>query len=383
MAPRRVHGRRMTCPFLVASLSWLVAGSAFGALELGNAILVEADGVAIDVPGYSVPSFVHWNEDGLKDLVVGEGSGSYDARVRVYLNVGAEHLPQFGGFFHAQSDGADLMLTGSGCLGLFPRVVYWDADDRKDLLVGTALGNVRIYLNVGTNDEPTFDGGALLRVGLPGLKASIDVGSRATPHVVDYDDDGRRDLVVGAMDGRVFLFINEGADTSPDFHAMTFATGSAGTLYVPTGRSSPIVVDLDDDGRKDLLVGNTNGQLLFYVNEGTNAAPLFSGFEYVESSGVPIDLPGFARSRPFLGDWPDGAPHDVLIGASDGRVRLYRDMSCPADLDGSGDVGFGDVLRVIEVWGVCAPGCTRDLNGNGTVDFADLLVVIGSWGPCP
>ncbi|MCP3902970.1 MAG: hypothetical protein GY715_04975 [Planctomycetes bacterium] len=54
---------------------------------------------------------------------------------------------------------------------------------------------------------------------------------------------------------------------------------------------------------------------------------------------------------------------------------------CP-DLDGSGDVGFGDILGIIGAWGPC-PGCAQDLNGNGTVDFTDILVAISNWGPCP
>ena len=63
------------------------------------------------------------------------------------------------------------------------------------------------------------------------------------------------------------------------------------------------MVDLDEDGRKDLVVGNTYGQVLLYRNVGTNAAPLFSGYEYVHSSGVPIDLEFGPRSRPNACDW--------------------------------------------------------------------------------
>ncbi|MHC5113429.1 MAG: DUF2341 domain-containing protein [Planctomycetota bacterium] len=58
------------------------------------------------------------------------------------------------------------------------------------------------------------------------------------------------------------------------------------------------------------------------------------------------------------------------------------DIACPADIDGSGDVGFGDILQVIGNWGPCPPECPQDLSGNGAVDFADILVIIGSWGPC-
>ena len=55
-------------------------------------------------------------------------------------------------------------------------------------------------------------------------------------------------------------------------------------------------------------------------------------------------------------------------------------VPCPADLDGSGAVDFGDVLAVLSAWG--SAGGPEDLDGNGTVEFGDLLVVLSSWGPC-
>ncbi len=54
---------------------------------------------------------------------------------------------------------------------------------------------------------------------------------------------------------------------------------------------------------------------------------------------------------------------------------------CPADLDDSGAVDFGDVLAVLEAWG--NPGGPEDLDDSGTVDFGDLLIVLAAWGPCP
>ncbi|MHC5113568.1 MAG: PHB depolymerase family esterase [Planctomycetota bacterium] len=55
---------------------------------------------------------------------------------------------------------------------------------------------------------------------------------------------------------------------------------------------------------------------------------------------------------------------------------------CPADLDGSGDVGFGDILAIIAAWGPCGAPCPEDLSGNGSVDFADILAVIAAFGDC-
>ncbi|MHC5113903.1 MAG: GEVED domain-containing protein, partial [Planctomycetota bacterium] len=58
-------------------------------------------------------------------------------------------------------------------------------------------------------------------------------------------------------------------------------------------------------------------------------------------------------------------------------------LPCPADLDGSGDVGFGDILAVIGAWGPCGAPCPEDVDGSGDVGFGDILVIIGAWGPCP
>ncbi len=203
-------------------------------------------------------------------------------------------------------------------------MVYWDGDGLKDLLLGQADGTFRIFLNMGTEDEPHFDGGTLLQVGEPGAKTDIDVGARATPTPVDWNNDGRKDLVAGALDGRLHLFINESADSLPDFRAEQFVQENGQDLVIPTLRSSPFVADLDDDGRKDILSGDTSGRLLLYSNTGTDDAPTFSGYIFVESSGIPIDLDGSARSRPFACDWTGDGLIDVLIGGSDGLVRLYQ-----------------------------------------------------------
>ncbi len=57
-------------------------------------------------------------------------------------------------------------------------------------------------------------------------------------------------------------------------------------------------------------------------------------------------------------------------------------LSCPADLDDSGDVGFGDLLILLAAWGSCEGDCPADLDGSGFVGFGDLLIVLAAWGPC-
>jgi len=260
-------------------------------------------------------------------------------------------------------------------------VVYWDADARKDLLVGLADGRVQLFSNINTDDEPQFDAGTYLQVGEPGSKVDIDVVYRAAPTVVDWNHDARKDLVLGARYGKIHIFLNEGTDTEPDFRTEQFAQLNGEDLVVPSERSSPHILDLDGDDMKDLLTGNTNGELLFYSNTGSDEAPSFSDYVYVEADRVPIDLADLARSRPFVCDWTGDEPLDVLIGAGDGFVRLYQGR-CIGDITGDGKTDQADLGLFLSDWGCDDPvnGCVGDLDGDDDTDQADLSILLSDWG---
>jgi hypothetical protein len=322
----------------LAAVSLALAGVASAHLSLGPEEFVESGGVDIDVVGYSVPCLVDWNDDDLPDLLVGDGLAA--GRVRVYLNVGTETAPSFDGYFYAQADTGDLTEPGSGCLAIFPRVVYWDADGKKDMITGRSDGRVRLFTNIASDDAPAFDAGVFLQVGAPGSKVDIDVGYRATPVVVDWNSDGRKDLVVGERYGKIYVFLNEGTDDAPDFLTSLLVQEDGVDLVVPTQRSSPHIEDFDHDGKKDIVTGNTEGQILCYNNVGTDQAPVFSGYTPVEADGVPIDLGGTSRSRPFVCEWNHDGFRDLLIGYGDGLVRIYtgvehyHDAGAPEDAPG-------------------------------------------------
>lgn len=362
-------------------------------LNLGPEEIIQAEGQDIKVPGYSVPSLVDWNNDNLQDLIIGEGGGFQDAKIRVYLNTGTESEPNFSDYFYAQSEGSDLTFPSSGCMGCFPRVVYWDADMRKDLLVGQADGTIKIFLNNGTDSEPTFESGRFIKVGPD--NENLDVGSRATPTLADWNNDGLIDLVVGAYDGKIHLYLNDGADGGiPPSFDLSIPSGNivlqnGQDLVVPTKRSSPEVLDLDGDDKKDLLTGNTEGQLLFYKNIGTDDNPEFSDYSLVESDGAAIDLLNMPRSRPYICYWTgdgyfgpiDNYP-DVLIGSGDGKVRLYQGIpestAQNGDLDGNGTIDLEDMALLIYQLpktdcGLCDGA---DLTGDGNVNMDDLYRVL-------
>jgi hypothetical protein len=129
--------------------------------------------------------------------------------------------------------------------------------------------------------------------------------------------------VVGGLSGKLLVYLNAGTDAEPDFLTSFAVQDSAGDLVVPSQRSSPDVRDFDHDGKKDVLSGNTDGQIVFYSNTGTDEAPAFSGYTLVEAGGTVIDLLGTARSRPFVCEWNHDGFTDLRVGYGDGLVRLY------------------------------------------------------------
>lgn len=204
-------------------------------------------------------------------------------------------------------------------MGLFPRVAQWDDDGLFDIIAGTADGSVRIFRNLGGE---LFDEGSPVLVGPPGGKVPLDVGSRSTPCLVDWDEDGDRDLLVGAYFPRFHLLINEGGDFQQDFREIVLLSGPGGDLDVPSSRSSPDMRDLDGDGAKDLLSGDNEGRLWFFPNLGSDAEPLFHHRYQVESASVPYDIANLGRSRPRIADWNDDGHLDLLVGSCHGTVHL-------------------------------------------------------------
>ena len=75
---------------------------------------------------------------------------------------------------------------------------------------------------------------------------------------------------------------------------------------------------------------------------------------------------------------PDLAKDD---GIYDDLTLVPLTPVCREDLDGDGQVGFGDLLLVLSAWGPCRC-CPEDLDQSGAVGFGNLLEVLSAWGPC-
>jgi hypothetical protein len=197
--------------------------------------------------------------------------------------------------------------------------VDWNDDGKKDIVTGENNGNIRIYLNTGTDASPAFSGYSLLQVG----GSTFDTGDYSWIHVVDWNNDNLLDVLSGEEYGRIYLMLNEGSPGTPLFNSSVLLQDGVATLDVGE-RSSPTVTDWNGDGKKDLLSGNHSGYIYYYENKGTDANPSFSGWTSLYAGGSLLDV-GF-DAHPDVADWNNDGVIDILTGNGNGRVLYYEAM---------------------------------------------------------
>jgi len=173
-----------------------------------------------------------------------------------------------------------------------PIMVDIDGDNDLDAFVGNSDGNTLFYRNTGTANNPAFAAASTNPFGLS------DVGYIANPDFVDIDGDGDLDAFIGDYDGKTLFFKNTGTVNSPSFiAAVTNPFGLSDVGYA----AHPDFVDIDGDGDLDAFTGEYHGNMLFFKNIGTVNNPSFAaavsnpfGLSDVGGSAAPsfVDIDG-------------------------------------------------------------------------------------------
>jgi hypothetical protein len=158
------------------------------------------------------------------------------------------------------------------------------------------------------------------------VAVDIHVSSNSYPCIHDWNEDGRKDLIIGEIEkvlpdtGNIRVYLNSGTNSAPEFREYQLMEAGGGHLEVV--HAHPQIFDLDNDTIKDLVCGNENGFIYFFKNLGTNQVPYF---ETVYETLMTVDsafIDGYTNSRIHLCDWTGDGDLDIILGGQDGYVWL-------------------------------------------------------------
>ena len=307
------------------------------------------------------PTAVDWDGDGDQDLI----SGDEDGRVALVENkfVSGDGIPMFEQPAYFQQEAADVKF---GAL-VTPWSVDWDDDGDEDLICGNTAGYIGFIENLDGGNPPRWAAPVLVRhtaslinkehalaVIRPqaGPKGSIQGPCEAkwgytTLSVADWNSDGRSDLVVNDIWGKVTWYDRMGAAEVNDvgsLNAVRLVPGSAATKpawtwWTPENnelatqwRTTPVAIDWNEDGLTDLVMLDHEGYLAYFERSGdadeNGDRPVLPGKRIFKIEG-PCDFDG--KHRP-VGDRQDGLLRlNANSAGGSGRRKL-----CIVDWDGDG-----------------------------------------------
>lgn len=213
-----------------------------------------------------------------------------------------------------------------------------NADNKKDLIVtpnsyGTEnFKSMWLYQNTSTTNTVNFQfvKNNFLQ------DEMIEVGQNSFPVVFDYDQDGKKDLLIGnygyysgnSLSAQLTLYRNIGTKSQPTYSLITrdYAGLSGITLSnsMRINHVMPTIGDIDLDGDEDILFGTSSGQIHWLENTaGPNNVCNFSAFH---ENPFNFTTPS-GGAAPQLFDLDNDFRLDLLIGMQNGRVAWYKNIS--------------------------------------------------------
>ncbi|MBP5622028.1 MAG: VCBS repeat-containing protein [Thermoguttaceae bacterium] len=163
--------------------------------------------------------------------------------------------------------------------------------------------------------------------------------------LVDYDDDGLVDIVVGSDDwtdygwddaysddgvwkngplrGNVYLLRNIGSNDVPVYEKPTMLKDLDGNVLETFGWPSPNFADWDGDGDLDIIGIEFRDTIQYAENVGTRTEPKYKPFAPVCLEDGKPAAAELAMPTIVAYDWDKDGDLDVLLGDEDGRIALF------------------------------------------------------------
>lgn len=271
-------------------------------------------GDMVDLGQDASPVFFDYNGDGLLDILIGhmgycQNNSSYKTGLTLLENTGTTTAPSFLWVTNNYANLDTLQLTG-----MHPTVGDLNGDGDQDLILGVFNGTLVFVENTaGAGNTATWANPVL-------HYKSIDIGTNSTPQLKDLDRDGDLDLAIGEYNGNINYFENTGNATNATFSNTPTTIGLSGmdiNLLNPSSqRSAPCFIDIA--GKYELFIGHQNGFPIHLKNIDGN---LLSNYDTV-SLGINTLWTGRYTDLDAADINNDGRL-DLVIGNSRGGISFF------------------------------------------------------------
>lgn len=271
----------------------------------------------IEVGEGAYPCVIDIDNDGLLDLLIGN-HGYYTVntnltRITYYRNIGTTAQPSYS-LITRDYAGISSYVTTYTLSGLVPAAGDIDSDGDYDLLLADLYGKINWLENTAGPGNPCnfsvfhnnfFSTGQ----------------SSPYPQVIDVNRDGLLDLLVGIRNGKLAYYKNIGTSTAPSYSMITNALGNVNVkgdpqLYTTDGSTAPFMYD--EGGNYKLLCGSINGRIFLYDNIDGN---LTGNFNRIDTNVNKIN-DGPHSTLQYVDINGDGK-RDLIVGNHGGGLTFY------------------------------------------------------------
>lgn len=294
---------------------------------------------SIDLITFPLANYIDVDNDNVKDLIVTPFDASYykpsnKNNVWLYKNNGITNNPTFN--LSSKSFLQDRMIDIGDAAS--PCLVDVDGDSLLDLIIGnygdvdstyldTSWYNLEIYRvsrlayykNFGTVGNPIYQ---FMESDWQGISNADLVSTHPTYGDIDGDMDA--DLILGSSDGQLLFYENTAGVNQP----ISLASPQLHFQNIDVGYfSTPQLIDINGDTLLDLVIGKKEGLVSYYQNTGTHTNPIFT---LVTDTMGKINTRThwhyyYGYSSPyFFRDQSDSLK--AIVGSASGHLFYYRDI---------------------------------------------------------
>ena len=248
----------------------------------------------------SYPRFVDVDQDGLKDILIGNTgyfqnynsiafTTEWKGQLAYYRNSGDSLNPKFE---YITNDYLGNMK--SDLQGMYCDFGDLDGDGDLDMVAGSIYGNIAYFEN------SALTGSQMVLALIDSNFMNIQGGSFLMPDLYDLDGDGDLDIIAGNSNGSIDYFENTGSTTNPQFQSSPTQQNLGGVYHKKPayyGHIAPEIIPFPTDTSTEKMIVSTYEYGVFVYDFQSNPFGNYTAIDSIKFKGRQIAMTGAVMSH--------------------------------------------------------------------------------------